>query len=71
LGRSIRTGIDEMIQLLPAFILLIYPLSFLKSGESMPVVQEVSLIDADKYCRLVIILTAEAIAIGEVHQNWN
>jgi hypothetical protein len=59
-----------MVQLLPAFILLIYPLTFLKTGESMPVVQEVSHIDADKYCRLVILLNAEAIVIGEVHQNW-
>jgi hypothetical protein len=60
-----------MVQLLPAFILLIYPLTFLEPGESMPHLQEVSHIDADQYFRLVVILNAEAGAIGEVHYNLN
>ena len=56
-----------MIHLLPAEILLKYPLTFLKLVESMPVMQEVSIIEANKYFRLVSIVNAEVIAIGKVH----
>jgi hypothetical protein len=37
----------------------------------MPGLQEVSLINANSYCRLVIILNTEAIAIGGVYLNLN
>jgi hypothetical protein len=60
-----------MVQLLPAFILLKYPLTFLNLGESISVLHKVSHIGGDKYCRLVHILNAEAIAIGKVHYNLN
>jgi hypothetical protein len=53
---SIETYIDGIIHLLPALILLKYPLTFLKLGESMPGLQEVSYIDGKKYCELVTIL---------------
>jgi hypothetical protein len=53
-----------MIHLLPAEILLIYSLTFLKPGESMPGLQEVSTINAKKHCRLVTILKAETTAMG-------
>jgi hypothetical protein len=46
-------------------------ISFLKLGESMPVMQEVSYIDADKYYILVTVSNAETIEIGGIHSNYN
>jgi hypothetical protein len=45
-----------MVQLLPAFILLIYPLTFLNPGESMLVLKALNPIDEEKYCRLLTTL---------------
>jgi hypothetical protein len=56
-----------MVQLLPAFILLKYPLTFLDVGESMSVLKEGRIIDVDKDCRLETVLNAKAVAIGKVH----
>jgi hypothetical protein len=60
-----------VLHLLHAFILLKYSLTFLKLSESMPLLQEVSLIDAKKFCRLVTKLNAEAIGIGGVLSKLN
>jgi hypothetical protein len=49
-----------MVYLLPAIIFLKYPLTFLKSGKSMSVMQEGSNIDTKNYYTLVITLNAEA-----------
>jgi hypothetical protein len=57
---SICTFIDGTLHLLLTFLLLQYPLTFLKSGESTPVWQEASCIDAWKDYMLVTILNAEA-----------
>jgi hypothetical protein len=56
-----------MVWLLLAFILLKYPLTFLKPGKSMSVMQEGSNIDDKNNCRLVKLLNAEAHGLGRVH----
>ena len=57
--------------LLPAFILLQYPLTFLKPSESMSVLHGVNNIEAKNVCSLVPILNAEADGVGRVHSNLN
>jgi hypothetical protein len=57
--------------LLPAFILLQYPLTFLKPGESMADLQEVSNIEAKNVGSLVTILNAEADGVGRLDSNLN
>jgi hypothetical protein len=44
---------------------------FLKPGESMPVLQEVCLIDVDKYYMLAPVPNAEAVGAEGVHSNLN
>jgi hypothetical protein len=61
-----------MIHFLPAEILLEYPLTFLKPGESRPgFLEERTIVEEKKLCRLVTILNAKAIAIEGVHWNLN
>jgi hypothetical protein len=59
-----------MICLLPTFKLLQYPLlTFLKPGESMADLQEVSNIEAKNVGSLVTILNAEADGVGRLDSN--
>jgi hypothetical protein len=60
---SIRIQIDGLLHLLPAIILTKYLLTVLKQDESMPVMQEVSNIDAEKNDMLVTILNAKALGM--------
>jgi hypothetical protein len=60
-----------VLHLFPVFILLKYPLTFLKPGESMPVFQEESHIDAMKVSKLETLLNAEATGVEGVHVNLN
>jgi hypothetical protein len=60
-----------MIWLLPVFILLPYPLTFLILGESMSVIQEGSSIDVKNCYMLLTTLNAEADGVQRVHSNLN